>query len=556
MPPGPDLSQFGDPAAGQMPDLSGFGTPMGHPVAGPSGSFWTDAARRLGAAAIDAGTAVISPLMGRKNVIGIGIQDGVPRIVRGTPSLEQARDEAFRTLGATEYQPQTTAGRLGQAALTGALGGVISPSSIPAMAAGSATGELAAELAPSHPTVARFLGFLPGALLARGASNLPLKPAGGTVNAPTAELAQAATQNYGIPLAAGQLSGNPFVRYFYSETGKMPFSGAEAFSGTQQGAFNRAVAQTFGETADRITPEVLQGAKARIGAVFNDVAAKTKITADPQFGRELMDVVKNAPLVLTDAEWGPIQRQLGNVLGKVDGNNTISGEAYQALTRKGTPLDLAINSSNPNLRFWSGQIRTALDDALQRSASPEDLASLTQARAQWKAMRTVEPLTLRADAVQGAKPSSGDVSPAALRAAVNQSYGNAAFAPLGQLPLNDLAKIGQRFLKEPPDSGTATRTAVQHGLAGTGALATALTAHELGLPLAASAAGTVGGLAAARAAQSVMRNQLLARRMINAGLNPEGFAFTYPSFAQQAPFLLAPPGATALPATSANLGQR
>ena len=73
-------------------------------------------------------------------------------------------------------------------------------------------------------------------------------------------------------------------------------------------------------------------------------------------------------------------------------------------------------------------------------------------------MKTIEPLTLRADVVGGATPSTGNINPAGLRAVVNRSFGNAAYAEPGQVPLNDLANIGQRFLKETPSSQTSERS--------------------------------------------------------------------------------------------------
>jgi hypothetical protein len=55
-----------------------------------------------------------------------------------------------------------------------------------------------------------------------------------------------------------------------------------------------------------------------------------------------------------------------------------------------------------------------------------------------------------------AAATTGDISPAGLMQAVRASYGDMAYTGGGG-DLGNLARIAQRFLKEPPDSGTAGR---------------------------------------------------------------------------------------------------
>jgi hypothetical protein len=533
---------------------------LDHPAVGPSGDLMNDTGRFAGTVAANAAAGTLAPARSLLD-IGSRAQDAIKRrygVDPGPPadtSQGGMRDSMLASLGTSEYVPETWLGRRGMDAATGAVMGLTGGlRSLPASMLGAATGGAAAEMFPKHPLVAAMLGFIPGAYAGQKLSNFAVRPGGGTMDPETAALAQEATQTHDIPLASGQLSTNPAVRFAYSEGGKLPFSGSSEFGENQRGAFNRAVGRTFGEDAGRITPEVLQQARDRIGNVFDTVAQRTAITFDPQLGSDLTGIVQRAPQVLTPQEITPIANQIRNVIGHVQPGGTITGKAYQALTRKGTPLDAAMSSANPNIAGFGRDIRTALDDALSRSAAPQDLAALQQARAQWKALRTVEPLTLRADAVGGAAPSVGDISPASLRAAVNKSYQMAPRDPLGTVPLNDLAKIGQRFLKEPQDSGTATRSLVHNALGGAGAL---IAGHEAGLPLAASALGTVGTLGANRLLQALLRSPMLADRQIAASLNPNGFQFTGPSPLARAMLPAAIAGAPyrALPATSASSGR-
>lgn len=330
-----------------------------------------------------------------------------------------------------------------------------------------------------------------------------------------AKLAQLARDKYNIPVGPGQMSENPMVRTADSVVAKMPFSGGTVSNGQQQGAFNRAVANTFGERASSITSDVMANAKTRIGTMFDSVAQRTPvIPADPAFANDVMSLVQNAKQTMTTDEFGPIGKQVEAVLQKFQQNNsTIDGDVYQALTRKGAPLDIAMTKGNPNIRYFAGQLRDALDGALERAAPADALADLKTARSQWKAMRTVEDLSEKAP--------TGDISPALLMGAVRQSYGDMAYGGGGDLA--DLARIGQQFLKSPPSSGTAERLAIMKGLgltggglAGAGGLlmnpSTIPMAAAIGIPTAA------GYLAASKGAGALMRSDALANKLIGNSL--------------------------------------
>ena len=123
----------------------------GHAVAGPSGSFWTDIPRRIGTAVVDAATGMMSPIL-RNSPGAIGVnydQNGKPSISQPQPHMTEAdkqaayntgRDNAYNTAGVTEYQPSTEGGRIGQAALTGLVGGLMTGGGAIPSAVGSAAG--------------------------------------------------------------------------------------------------------------------------------------------------------------------------------------------------------------------------------------------------------------------------------------------------------------------------------------------------------------------------------------------------------------------------------
>lgn len=306
------------------------------------------------------------------------------------------------------------------------------------------SGGVGAAIGAAAPVVGRGLGI---------AGN---KVFGSTDKAVNALAAKA--EAMGIPIRFPQTSDSPFIAKLSQMAGKLPGSGMDTLHGEQQTAFNRAIAKTFGEDADRITPDVMASAKKRLGNEFDTVAKNSTIKFDQPLGQDLHSILHEAGTTLTDSEANILHKQVGNILDKVTGSGEIEGKTYQALTRKGTPLDRAMNSSDPNVKHYAGRIKEALDDALERHAPADQVEKLKTARGQYKAMKTIEDLS--------EKSPTGDISPALLMNPVRQSYGNMAYGGGGQLA--DLARIGQRFMRQPPDSGTPLGTAALNLLLGAG----------------------------------------------------------------------------------------
>lgn len=297
-------------------------------------------------------------------------------------------------------------------------------------------------------------GGLP--LVGRGVGIIGDKLFGGADSATNALAAKA--ESMGIPIRFSQTSDSPFIQKMSQMAGKLPGSGMAALHDEQQTAFSRAVSNTFGENADRITPDVMSAAKTRLGNDFEDVAKNSTIKFDSQLNGDLSNILHEAGSTLADSELSILHKQVGNVLDRVTGSGEIEGKTYQALTRKGAPLDRAMNSADPNVKHYAGQVKEALDDALQRSAPADKVEKLKNARGQYKAMKTIEDLV--------EKSPTGDISPALLMGAVRGSYGNMAYGGGGQLA--DLARIGQRFMRQPPDSGTPLGSAALNLLLGAG----------------------------------------------------------------------------------------
>jgi hypothetical protein len=449
--------------------------------------------------------------------------------------LPSGPDVSNKLLSATgEYVPTTEGQKLAQAGMRAVVGSVgpgfrgapapvnnLIPNIVrqsPMLAATGAAGQGVTDLTGDPLLGMAATAAVPAAVRAGGAVTNRLV---GTVDPNTAALAHTARDTFGIPVGAGEISANPTVRFLNSVVNKLPGSGGGAHREATQTAFNRSVAETFGENAERITPQVMARARDRIGNVFEDVANRTPtIHADPQFAVDLRRTIRDAQATMTAGEVEPLIRQVQNIAGLVDPRtNTITGEVYQNLTRRGTPLDRAMQSQNPNIRGAARDIREALDDVMERSATPAAVADLRQARAEWRNLRTVEPLV--------AKAPTGDISPALLQGRVNTSFkGTHGAAYGGGGDLKQLADIGQRFMKEPPSSGTAERGMLMHLLGGFGSGVAGLAAGLSPKEAAVAMLAPVGGAAVGRGVGAALRSESLTNRLINNSLgNPTQTAF-------------------------------
>lgn len=376
------------------------------------------------------------------------------------------------------------------------------------------------------------VGYGLGRMVARG------------VDQETADLAQTAIQKYGIPLRADQISGNEMVRRAGGLLQKTPFSGLAANAEQQQAGFNRALASEMGESADKITPYVMQNAKDRIGGEFDRLLpqfegylsqnARGTGTADR------LQAVADSTLDMTDEEARLVMRRVNDVVKTFTGVSAVpgkaglqrgvaraSGEDIQSLITKGSPLDRALSAQSSNVRYAAQELKDTLLDSVgltptgqakRAAAYVANLNDFKRARYQWKALKTIEPLA--------ADSTTGDVSPAKLASKLS---GNDMLYRGGNLA--ELARIGQRFLKPPGSSGTAEHLLLMQALGGAlgyggGKLADPEHAQEYaitGLIAPALATRTLGGAIASRmAARAALRSSLRGTPSAAAGVLASG----------------------------------
>ena len=301
-------------------------------------------------------------------------------------------------------------------------------------------------------------GGAAGSLIGKGIGFIaqPLKNALSTAGQHAVDVLKQA----GIPLDLAQSTGNRIAQTIKNVVADNPIIGHSVFPEEQGKSFNRAVLKKMGVTDPSVTaadPDTMQAGRTAITDTMNDVAARNPIKYDNGLESDLADIEKNASGQLSPNDLAPVKQHLNNIVqAAADNNGEIPGAVYQKMRSQ-----LGSLSKDPRYAPVVGDIQESLDDAFQRSTSPEDQQTLATARRQYRAMKQIE----------GAiNPDTGDISPGRLLSQINtKANRNQSLYGQGDQSLVELAKAGKSTLAPVnPNSGTARRLA---GMAGVGAAA-------------------------------------------------------------------------------------
>lgn len=359
--------------------------------------------------------------------------------------------------------------------------------------------------ATGNPEIGQRAEAVGNLLLGNKVTNALTSRVPGAADPETLRLAQAADA-WGIPIRNSQISNSPLVRKTDQMVGIIPGSGQASQRSAQVGAFTKAVSNTFGEDTPQITRTTLDQASKRIGGVMNDIEGRTTVKVDDPLINTLAKIDSDARQTFTpeNTQYKQIGAQIDDIVNRAAANGgSLPGSVYKSLIQRNSPLDSLANSSDGAIATRAGQIKSALQDAMERSAAPEDAAAYSRARFQYKNMKTIEPLVT--------KGTPGEISPALLRGRVD-----ANFDPRRAGPLGDLADIGQRFMRAPPDSGTPWGELVLNKLTSAPALLAGAAVGGVGghfagfnpMELAQGAAAAGAGALTARGVSSALNNPL------------------------------------------------
>lgn len=452
------------------------------------------------------------------------------------PNNPQTKGEdVFKQFGGERlHAPESGAGKVGES-IGEALGSpatYMGPGAmLPKVAAGvgGAIGsELAGEAAEGSgmEVPARLAGGVAGGLAPRvgmrGVTPLPISP--------ERQATVDTLRRAGVNPTAGDVTGRRALRYGENILGDAPGAGNKYTQAKERVGheFTRAIAQRgMGEDADALRPEVFQRVERRLGQAFDRAARVLPIVNDQNMGNSLTNIradmmregLPHDTIRQIDAEINFINNSFTTSARQPNG--VMPGDTYQAITRHGAHLQRMIDSTDPNLAHYAVRLRTALDDAMERTANArgtrpgvgrrQALEDLREARRQWYNMIVLK----KSVAGPGEQAAEGLVSPQKLRQNLTGSQDSKMQYAAGRGGgLQDLARAGNEIMTVLPNSGTAQRT-MGYGMAGgtflglekllSGQTKQGLT--ELGMVGAPAAAGRVG---MSRPVQAWLSNQRMA----------------------------------------------
>jgi hypothetical protein len=349
------------------------------------------------------------------------------------------------------YEPKTTAGKYAETVGEFLPAAAAGPGSVTARVASAVAGGLGSELGgqltkgTAYEPYARVAGALGGSLAPAVASRIavPLRPSAERMA--TADL----LRGEGIQPTAGQETGSKLVQALESPLG----SNIEP----QMQQVTEAAMRRLGGTETRATQDALQREGARIGGEFDRLSASNVIQADRHLGNDLVHTQHTYESLVPPTQRAPIIentiREIGDAITANRG--ILQGDAYQALRSR---LErLARGSSDPQATEALRGIRTALDDAMERSIAainPNDLGAFREARRQYRNLLTVE------KAAGGAGTEYGVFTPQALEQATKSTQGARNFVR-GQGDFAEVAQAAGDMIKPLPNSGTPVRLAAQ-----------------------------------------------------------------------------------------------
>lgn len=376
----------------------------------------------------------------------------------------------------------------------------------------TATGAALGALTPTATGESRSSNALAGSAFGLGGQVVAnaVRPVRPMLNPEQARLAKVAATE-GIPLTAAQATGSRPLAIVDSVMENLPLTAGPqlAIKQNQQQAFNKAVLSKSGIVGEDIAaPTILTTKKADLGKAFEDIATRNNLKFDNTVVNGLSDVVSRASRRLTPDQAKSVSNTVDDILSQVDQSGSMLGTNYQAWRSELGKLSTA---GDKEAHFYK-ELKGLLDNSFGSQISGADAQKWKEINRQYRNLKT----TMDAQGGAGVAPTSGNVSPAQLNAAVARSMGKEGKA-LGRGDLNDLSRVGQQFVKDAiPNSGTAQRLAYQGLL--TGGAGTAGYLGSGGDPGTAAAAAAAG-LLSPRIIQILM-NSKAGQEYLKKGLLP------------------------------------
>jgi hypothetical protein len=271
----------------------------------------------------------------------------------------------------------------------------------------------------------------------------------------------------GVPLDLAQETGSKVMSWAKRLTSDNPFTGggSQAFVEAQNNAYTKAIAKTMGENTERITPEIIQNAKLRLGDNYDNLFGRNGVRVTRDFQKSLNELKLDSEKVMPEGQKG-ITNIVNDILDKSKVNmGLLTGKQYQAIKQQLS----AMEAQGGTAGHYAGELREklfeGLSDTIKKIGSKEDLQLLKQTNKQYGNMKKIEDVAL--------KDPEGHISASQLYNSLTaKSKRNSFYQEDPELAR--LASAGKSVLPEKmPNSGTAAR------LAGQAAIPTAVAGYEL-----------------------------------------------------------------------------
>ena len=418
------------------------------------------------------------------------------------------------------YQPQTVPGQYAStlaefapSALVSGGGGIgarLLNTVVPAVAsetAGQATKGTAAE------PYARFVaGLAAGPLATKAITPMAAPP-------PALQRNIDVLTREGIPLTAGQRTGNRALQWAESNAADMPLGGgAKKLQSDQAEAFDRAITAKIYDPAElraRGVPEGVSLPDPRVAAAgqqslsdkYTQLTTNNQLKADPTLISDIYAAeAKYNKNVLPSQQTKDIQSirdDIANTL--IAGQGSMPGDVYQA-TRSRLGRN-AKGMTDPERAAALRDMRGALDRAMERSLPPDAAAEWQLNNRRYANMKQVgDPATAAA---------GENLSP--LKVAQTARSGRAGQYAAQKGDFDELAKAAATVMKPLPNSGTASRLGMQqlfnmipNALAGSaGGAAAGSVFGPVGAVAGAAAPFVVPKLITSKLGQAYLGNQLM-----------------------------------------------
>lgn len=487
-----------------------FGSGVAQGAIGLPGNFGD-----AGAVTQDAVTSLAGRLGVPEDIAGYAGHAG--RLLMGPlanlPTTDQITG-AVESVTGPLYKPQTTAGEYAQTLGQFVPGMAFGPGSIPRRVVGGVTSAAASEAAGQtskgewYEPYARLGGALLGGAAPDAARRVvtPLP-----VNAERQRLLGVMDAE-GVPLTAGQRTGNTKLGYLESELGG---GQAQNIMDQQGEQFTAAALRRVGSNENRASPPVMRDAINRIGHEFDTLAQRHDLPGDPQIATDVANAVTEyTNLVPATAQPAAAQNFANDLLHVAQ--NGLSGAEYQSFRSR--LQRLARGSTDPQLGNLYRNMAGSLDDAMERhlaATNSPDLGAWQNVRNQYRNLIVLE----RAASAPGKNTAEGIIQPSQLRNATVNAHGRRNYVR-GEGDFAELGRAGEATMKPLPNSGTAGRQQAQRlGTGAMAALGAALGGHYggaqealLGFIAGGSVPYAAGRTLMSRPVQAWLANQMLPGR--------------------------------------------